>query len=833
MNASLSNSLIGQIIKEVGANYQLSDIAKETLVVIDSHGKVSRERPKGTFFFKSYRYFIIDTSAAISFEGRLCSIMGKHGQLSIVAAFTLKCQDSDIDTLALNISKAQHAGRLPNSLVQEEIERLVTNDSLGADFYGGKIAAENSITRVLKSFGITVLSLEIQLEGDVKRLQVQEIKKDSFRVSIKNGMPKVNLSLHMRIKTKKGQETKFLSKNISDDSVEAEVISIASNYFTTKINVDNPLENSSNFIADAIEGQIDEYLDAIGREVEYFSLSFLQNNSFEPLKLESDEYMEVRLSDSRQVFKLKYRCELLPITEQEARLFLYPVTEGFLKEMVSNQIKKTLKEVIDTKTFLDQLNTEVVAKLADGLDDKLSAFGRITNFLELELDPLRTPPRFLEVQHNVVCKSQDGHNVSVNNTLILQRDYSVNKAFEAYQVTDFTNWAKTELERITKAHVINQTYNQLLYDFKDFKLKEEFKREANRIGYHVDHLVIIPEFDPLKKSGRFRLEYKSTSLNSKIDGILLAVSVSIEGRINNYGKIMNLLAPGESIEINMEKFIEDIVGQFFNSIDPERFYWRFNSLDAIAGDKATLENELRELITKALTDEYDAEIRSVSVKQLDTKLIDRLKQLKEGVFEFEFQDKTGSLKYKAVIDILNVDPERWSIFNSKGYKPRSEDPADSERNDIKKYITDYVENGLNTELFYKLQKGELRGAYGDFIHAIQNLFVAVTVDVKDMFGLNIRIYSPLKKDLEGISLRMRLDNHLYEEENRLETKRKLYDMAMSEKKIRLEELYTQRRSKDGYLANSPELKRINEEIKEIEESLNPGVEPLRLEDPFN
>jgi hypothetical protein len=830
MNTGISNSSLGQLVKEVEENYSVQDPSKEEMVVIDSGKKITRGKPKRSIF-KNYRYFVIHTGKTINFEGYLCTITGKHGSLRIIAAYTLACEYNDMETLVLNISSEQQDATLPNSIIQKEIESIATNNGLADDFYKSKKTTEQAIVQVLKNYGITARSFEIELDGYIERLQPQNISADSWRVSHPGSQSKITIGIKLKIRTQKGKETKFLASNTTKELVEIKVFEIITDYFANDIAIRNQADGFGSIVSNALEAKVDTYLDSIGREIETFSVSFPENKATEAIKLESADYIEVRLSDSRQMFRFKYKCELLASIDYQANLFLHPVSETTLLKEVEDQIKRTLAQSIATITFLDKLNTDVAGQLAEAIDKKIIHWGRIVNYLQLELDPARTPPRFLEVQHNVSCKSQDGHEVIVNNTLMLQRDFSVNKAFEAYQVSDFTNWARAELERITKSHIINQTYNQLLYDFKDFKLKEEFKTESDKIGYLVDHLIILPQFDPTKRNERFRVDYNNLNLNSKIDGISLAVSVNAEGRISSYKKIMNLLAPKESIELSMEKYIGDKISQFFNTVDPDRFYLRFNSMDVHAGDKASLENELRELVTKTLMEEYDAEIRSVAVKQLDTPLINRFKQLREGIFECFFQDKSGFVKYKARIDVLNVDPEKWSIFNSKGYKPRNEDPDDSERNDIRNYISEYVENGLNTDLLYKVKDRALTSFEG-FVEGIRRLLDEVTVEIRDMFGLNIRIYKPLKLDPEGHPNKARLDFQVYETETVLEMRKKIYDMALKEKMARLQELYDQRRDNTSLFSNAPELKKINEEIKEIENSLKPDEGPLQLEDPF-
>jgi hypothetical protein len=832
MSTGISKSPLGQLVKEIKGNYTIQDPSKEELLVIDSSNNISRGEPKRRSVFKSYRSFVIYTGKTINFEGYLCTITGKHGPLRIIAAYTLACEHSDLETLILNISDDQQATVLPNSIIQAEMERIAANNGLADDFYKSQKATEQSIIQKLKGFGITARSFEIQMDGYIERLQPQEINNDSLRIGLPGNQPKITIGIKLKIRIQKGKETKFLASNSTNDLVEVKIFEIISDYFNNDIASGSQADGFSSTVSNAIESKIDTYLDSIGREIEAFTLSFPENTAVEAIKLESTEYIDVRLSDSRQMFRLKYKCELLVNTDYQANLFLYPVSETTLHRTVENQLKKSLSQSIETITFLDKLNTEVAGQLAEAIDKKIIQWGRTVNYLQLELDTSRTPPRFLEVNHNVNCKSQDGHEVVVNNTLMLQRDFSVNKAFEAYQISDFSNWARAELERITKSHIINQTYNQLLYDFKDFKLKEEFKTEADKIGYLVNHLIILPQFDPTKKSERFRIDYNNLNLNSKIDGIQLAVSVNAEGRISSYKKIMSLLAPKESIELSMEKYIGGKINQFFNTVDPDRFYLRFNSMDTHAGDQITLENEIRELVIKALIEEYDAEIRSVSVKQLDTPLINRFKQLREGIFECFFQDKTGFFKYKARIDVLNVDPEKWSVFNSKGYRPRNEDPNDTERNDIRNYISEYVENGLNTDLLYKVKDRALT-SIEDFIEGIRRLLDEVTVEIRDMFGLNIRIYKPLKLDPEGNPNKTRLDFQVYETETELEMRKKMYDLALKEKMTRLQELYNQRRENASLFSNAPELKKINEEIKEIENTLKPDEGPLQLEDPFS
>ena len=813
-------SLLGKIIKKVDKNYLPQNGTGENLVIIDSNGQIQHQKPGLFTSLKTYYYYLVNTKEEVAYDGYLCTLYGNAGASNIQVSYRIKCQDKDVELLAKNLHQYARPETLPNILMQEVVEKMHRENPVTDHFFNRKTSVSNQIIARLSSFGLTPVTIDLQLEGG-RGIPTIKLSVTSFKATLLGTVPKASLGFDAVISVKQGFEATALRHQINEDVLEEELVKIIRFYLARNITPEDLLSNYNSHIRQKLEENINTYLESSGRQLQEFSLVLHKHGKLDAIIIKSENFFSTRLNDSLQPVSLKYECELVANPALHAKVLLFPVNTSDMEEVITDQFKTSFASEVDTDMFLDQLNTVVPKILADDINTKLAAWGRKVGFLRLEPDPQHRLSIDIEIDQMVECYTKDGFTVKVKTNLLMRRSAKAKMGFAALQVKDYSEWCRNELNRITKKHVINQTYNELRFNFQDDEIRKEIQEEAARLGYTVNQLITLPEFEKPEQFRRFQIDYKNYNLPSQVDGVQLALSVQIEGRIKNFNKIMEILAPKESVTESVEKSIDAKLRHFLHEVNPDMFYTQFHWINESISEAISLESKIKQEITVLVTEMYDADIHSIIVNQLNTPMILRLIDLKRGVFPFEFQDKNAHLKYKATINILSINKERWAVFSSRAYKPRSEDPEDTERKDIAKHITEFLENGLNTMLLPALMKGEM--SYQDIAVKIETQFYPLaTLQIQEIFGLDIFIYPPVRTTMEKM-LREQFNAHqIAKFTAQLENEKALLLLSQEEKTKRLRDLYDQRKDleKDDPSSNTIARNRINQEIAQIESSIS-------------
>lgn len=833
MAKTFSNPAASALLKEVDKTVQAQTGRGEVLVVLDSQGQIYMQKPSGVNFFKTFRYFIVDTAGQASFNGFLCALRHKSEITKILVEYEVKCSPKNAQRYVEVAYREGISTDMIHRQVQTAVENYHKDHNLTEEFGRKKPSVEALINEKLEASGLTVLGLSLSLEGSGKIAESLNIKVDMFKASVLGSIPRASVGLEALVVTRSGSEARSINKVLTATSCEEEMVRIARSYISKNITADTLYHNYHTEVKQGIEQLINEALLEYGKVLEEFSLSLHRNGSLDPIVVRQDKYLDGRIKNSYQLVQLKYRCELVADPRLHARVFLFPANTVEIEEIIRDQIRETLSSEINAEQFAMELNGSVSARLAEAINLRISSWGRRVGYLELETDPLKKVIINLEVKLNVTCQTKDGYDLLIKNTLLLQWDPGQKRAFEVTQVGDLEEWGKKQLERITKKFIINHTYNELLYTFSDKELRKEMQQEAIKLGYDVNQLIIIPEFQGQEKIEEFTLTYKDVNISSKVDDVPVAISVSVEGKIRDYSKIM-LIPPKKSVTEKMNKDIDTRIRQFFHSVHPIRFYNRFHKKDEKSGDRYTLEEEIREVIANVLVEDYGAEIKKVSASPLTTKLMTRLKIVQEGIMECRFTDKTGAFDYKSKIIVHGVEEDGWAAFTLRGYHLRSGDQQEAERSDIVSHVKDYLENELNTRTVPRFKQGEIK-QHDDFVSEMKESFPGVILQVKDIFGLTISIVDPIKIAPEAKLNQRFIESKIKMAEEKMAFEEAINTLTFEQRKERfivLKNLLNDL-DKEGYATSSLTREKILAEIKLLENSPFDGRTSIGLGDPFD
>jgi len=833
MAVTSSGPIVPFLIKEVDKNYTVQSHKGEILVVLDAQGQIYMQRPSGLNLFKSYRYFVVDTVGHVSFSGFLCALRQGAEITKITAEYQVMCYPKYVQRYI----KAAHQEGFVNDMIQRQIQVVVEDyhksHDLTTDFGHKKPSVETLINERLEAMGLSILNVSISLEGGGKTLESLNIKVDTFKVGVLGCIPKASIGVDAVVITKTGSEARSINKTLTVTGCEEMIIKLIRNHISNNITADDLYHNYHSTVKQKLIQLINEALLEYGRVLEDLSLYVHKNGSLDPIVLKQEKYLDGRIRNSYQQIQIKYSCELVADPKLHARVYLFPANTIEMEEVIKDQIKETLANEINAEQFANELNTTVSARLAAAINLKISSWGRRMGFFQLQTDPSKAMVRNISINLNIDCQTKDGYDITVKNTLLLQWDAGSSKVFEATQVGALEEWGREQLERSTRKFIINHTYNELRFIFSDEQLRVEMQQEAEKIGYEVNQLIVIPEFQGEGPIERISLTYKDVNISSKVDDVPVAITIGIEGRITDYSKILKLIAPKGSVTEHIEKAIDNKMRQFFHAIHPERFYNRFYKKSAEKGDLFTLEEEIKLNIAELLSEDYGIELSSISAGALTTRLMMRLKQVLGGILECRYTDKTARFDYKSKINLLGVDEEGWATFTIRGYNLRNEDAQDTERMDIVRHIREYLESDLDTRVV-PLFKQKVIKYHEDFVAEIKAAFPKVIEQVKNIFGLSIDILDPVKIAPESEVNKHAMGTKIEIEIKRIDTEKNLNSLLSEQRQERLKLLYTQLNNtdKDGYAAVSLTRDKIIAEIKDLEGSFVPSTGAIEFGNPF-
>jgi hypothetical protein len=824
--------LLENMIREVNDDLAPVDTAFEKMIIVDAKGNAHEKRP--LFFPNSpYKFFVVNSREKITFNGLFKKIEINEGCLLLNIRYSLTCNLNAADIFVLKIYNLPKSTETINQFIEEGLNDFKQIENLANDFYEIKSQLVSYVSYWLLRYGLLVDQLDFYLQGDDDLAHSINLSNPDFKIITSDIQNTIRIGYSAEIKT--NNKIKALLHKANPEVLKDEITKIIAYYISAELTLEELLLGYENAIKHSLTLKINESLKENGKEVTYFALSLHPEGNNSLILLESQNNFYIKIEDHPGLLKLKYTCELGIDLQRQAIASMVAIDPEALEIIITNQVKKTILEKVTIIQFYNELNHGMADMIKEDIDPLLMKWGRKLSYIQFESDLEKNRVDDLEITTAVNCITKDGYPITIEHTLLLQRNSTEPKISELSKISDLHQWGNDKLHSISKNFIIQKNYNELLFDFHgnkerkyDAEIKNLMEAEAAKIGYKVNQLVIIPEFmGQILHNARFGFEIEGDDFVSSDSRVPLAVFLRIEGKITDYDKIMNTLAPREVLSDKMQKSVKDSVRTFFHTIAPDRFYMRFHSYDMAENEMQSVESELKEKIRNTLDVDFGIKEVSLYIKQKETKLSKRLSQLQRGTFEVEFQDKTGNIKYKAMVEIQHVAPELWHKFNARDYKPRDEDKEDAERKDISKWLKDYIESKLN-DVTEDINIIHSENNYKkSFIDKIKPIIDEAKDEIKTFFGLVIDINQPVKLPTEVESLyRKVLENKLQNIElnSRANTER-LY-IIQKEKNTRLAELYSKRRELDklGIAQSAPQRVPINTEIEKLEAELNAPLE---------
>ena len=435
-------------------------------------------------------------------------------------------------------------------------------------------------------------------------------------------------------------------------------------------NFPQEIKDLRNFLIDKVEADISLTIDV--------QIS-LDESKLNPFFIES-QHFPVLVKDCNEELDLELRAELIVDPKNKIKAISNYDKRSGLSDLVKEEIKHYLLSNVSLQEFYYELKTSVYQKLKKHLDSILAEQGLQIRFLSIDTNS-SFPEEFFKIEHDVKFQLQDySEQITITNRLQLKSHNNI-ADHKIAGSPSLTSWSQRKLSEIITQVLFQKKYTDILYAFEAIAndIREKLENQAKKIGYQVDHIISVAELKETVLTREFSLEEEEGTFATKDAKVKVKLNTIIKVKIEKLELIqeyLNKKVDVEEFKGYMKAAIHDIISDFLHTVEPERYYLRFDTKDeSYPEEEKTVAEELKSRIRDELSQKFHATVISVVIKYLDTEVSKRYEKLSKGSCPFEIeveswqvrykQDEGEKITFKGDLQVVGVDRVSWSIFQTR------------------------------------------------------------------------------------------------------------------------------------------------------------------------
>jgi len=408
--------------------------------------------------------------------------------------------------------------------------------------------------------------------------------------------------------------------------------------------------------------------------------------------------------------------------------------EAYIKQLIQTETQNYFTLNVSLHSFYFHLNKgDIKQELMRHLNQALRQKGYRSPFISLDrVEGVALPLENFNTRHSIPYVIDDNFPaVSIRNTVFL--DLQDSAKYKMSGQRDLSEWALEQLTLAVNSELFGATYMDLLVNFEPLanRIKQKVGDAASGIGYGIKHIVTVPELEPYEwlKFFEVKTEQFEQEFETQISKFPVRLSIVVTTKLKDLKSVKSYLNSQLHVPTEMKKDILKVSAQFLRTIDPERFYVRFSH--TLAPGEKPVEEELKSRITDVLTQNFNADIREITLRMEETEIMRLLNELKRHREEFRVTITPLDVRqpYDVVISghfrVTDLDYEGWDNFRT------SMPTIDL----IKKRIVKALETELRNHIRINL-------IYQDF-DELKELTALITASAqktaRDDFGLRITV----------------------------------------------------------------------------------------------
>lgn len=448
--------------------------------------------------------------------------------------------------------------------------------------------------------------------------------------------------------------------------------------------------------------------------------------------------LPVLVKDYDEEQELELRLSLVVEEENRAAAVLHFPRNVELPQLVKNEVQRHIRQCLTLQEFCTGLETGPAREaLAEHLNGVLAAAGRRVGALVPHPRAPEGVPLSLPIEVPVVCRVHEfPQDIVINNkVLLLLHDLARYRRAGSLPLEE---WLRKKLKEAIPQLLFETRYIDLLINFGPVEesIKRALQAEAQAIGYEIKQFVTVPDLEPIRLRDNFTIDTEG-AFETALRGVDVKLQVVVTTRIPRLEEIKTLLNRHHDVRKLMEEAIHAELRATLHGMDPERIYMRFNHADS---GQRPVQEELKELLRERLENrEFHAEVISITIKMVETRLIERFNKLQERICPFEVQVASfhggPAVTFRGDLRVMNVHQDGWHNFQLLNCE------LDEIRDQVQTHLLVRLQTLRNEELSYR------QDAHRAALEAM--VTTAATRYVANAFGLTVEV-SNVRRELTGI-----------------------------------------------------------------------------------
>jgi hypothetical protein len=448
----------------------------------------------------------------------------------------------------------------------------------------------------------------------------------------------------------------------------------------------------------------------------------------------------VRDYDEEQELSLRVALEV--DEENRAAAVLHFPRNVELPQLVRSEVRRHVRQHLTLQEFCTGLATGSAKDgLAAHLDQVLAPAGRRVGALVLQAQAPEGVCLSLPTEVPVRCRVHEFPEEIVikNKVLLLLKDLA---RYRRAGSPPLDGWLQKKLSEAIPQLLFETRYIDLLIDFEpvEGRVKQALRAEAEAIGYEIKQFVTVPDLPPIRLRDSFPIDTVGT-FETALRGVEVKLQVVVTARIPQLEKIKGFLNRHQDVLRLMEEAVHAALRDTLHGMDPERIYMRFNHSDPVRypGERP-VQDELKELVRARLEDgEFHADVIGVTIKMVETKLIERFNKLQERICPFAVGVASfhggPAVVFRGDFRVVSVDPEGWHNFQLLQCE------LDEIRAQVETHLLARLQTMHSEQLSYR--QDEHRALVEALVTTAASRYVATA------FGLTIEVTN-VRRELTGI-----------------------------------------------------------------------------------
>lgn len=453
-----------------------------------------------------------------------------------------------------------------------------------------------------------------------------------------------------------------------------------------------------------------------------------------------EEFVEVRFKDTPNPQKIMVQCDLDIDPKLTLRAIVAYHRLPDLRARLIETIKDYFRREVPAQAFVQALrNQDIVNGLRQRFDDVVVRGGRQVTGLTITPYGLdRLPPLILQE----VLKEQVrtlGRDIPIVLTSKIQLTLEDLAQFQKAQITNLLEWLKQKFDSVIQDVCFEKRYIDYLekssWEKIEATIKSEMEIKAKEIGYHVKQIFSRPELkeNEFKESKLHRYPILQLQLKSTapvyFDLTVAATFAILDWKNEELAEKIN---QGVDLKTDITSELHHALAAVLVTCPPNDFILKFG--DPRNGG-ASIEAELKDAIKNTLEKKYQAQVSFVSVDQVDTDDIKRVRELLNIPKEVEFDaipyGGGESVKYRLTWKISSIDQNSWSVISRQFCN------LENIQNELQKILSGS---------FSSLGHNDLRYETAEAKRILEEKAEGVAkTHVQDFFGLTVSV-SNLRRD---------------------------------------------------------------------------------------